>query len=146
MCWYPKKIFWMALPASSLDTYRPFPCRRYMQLVLSGLLYVVVSFAILTFLTDRHVCSPENGPQGVAGRYPFTLQDQQFSCKVLNLNVTFFSRVLPAINKAFTELESKGKLRKLWDYGKFMYTAASWGATAVGYVFNPPSCSSSTSP
>ncbi|KAL2643705.1 hypothetical protein R1flu_011292 [Riccia fluitans] len=37
-----------------------------------------------------------------------------------------------AIIQAFTDLERKGKLRKLWSCGKFMYSAASWGATAVG--------------
>ncbi|KAG6554746.1 hypothetical protein Mapa_003765 [Marchantia paleacea] len=42
-----------------------------------------------------------------------------------------------AISQAFTDLERRGKLRKLWNCGKFMYSAASWGATAVGLYKNP---------
>ncbi|KAL3696751.1 hypothetical protein R1sor_010827 [Riccia sorocarpa] len=42
-----------------------------------------------------------------------------------------------AIIQAFTDLERKGRLRKLWSCGKFMYSAASWGATAVGLYKNP---------
>ncbi|CAM6090020.1 unnamed protein product [Calypogeia fissa] len=42
-----------------------------------------------------------------------------------------------AISQAFTDLEKKGRLRVLWNCGKFMYTATSWGATAVGLYRNP---------
>ncbi|BBN01920.1 hypothetical protein MPTK1_2g11270 [Marchantia polymorpha subsp. ruderalis] len=42
-----------------------------------------------------------------------------------------------AISQAFTDLERKGKLRKLWNCGKFVYSAASWGATAAELYKSP---------
>lgn len=41
------------------------------------------------------------------------------------------------ISYAFTELQMKGTIRKLWDWGKFLYAAGSWTATAVGIYRNP---------
>jgi hypothetical protein len=36
-----------------------------------------------------------------------------------------------AITQAFKKVEKKGTIRQLWQTGKFLYTAGSWGATAL---------------
>ena len=36
-----------------------------------------------------------------------------------------------AMTQAFTKVEKKGRLRSLYTTGKFLYTAGSWGATAL---------------
>jgi hypothetical protein len=42
-----------------------------------------------------------------------------------------------AMTQAFTKVEKKGKLRSLYATGKFLYTAGSWGATAVSIYKHP---------
>ncbi|KAL3677799.1 hypothetical protein R1sor_020755 [Riccia sorocarpa] len=39
--------------------------------------------------------------------------------------------------KAFATAEKKGKLRRLWETGKLLYTATSWGATVFGLYRHP---------
>jgi hypothetical protein len=36
-----------------------------------------------------------------------------------------------AITQAFKKVEKKGTICQLWQTGKFLYTAGSWGATAL---------------
>jgi len=42
-----------------------------------------------------------------------------------------------AIAQAFKKVEKKGKIRQLWETGKFLYTAGSWGATALSIYRHP---------
>ncbi|CAK9189782.1 unnamed protein product [Sphagnum troendelagicum] len=42
-----------------------------------------------------------------------------------------------AIAQAFKKVEKKGKIRQLWETGKFLYTAGSWGATALSVYRHP---------
>ncbi|KAL2641686.1 hypothetical protein R1flu_009273 [Riccia fluitans] len=39
--------------------------------------------------------------------------------------------------KAFSTAEKKGKIRKVWETGKLLYTATSWGATVFGLYRHP---------
>lgn len=41
------------------------------------------------------------------------------------------------ILKAFTQAEKKGRMRKLWETAKMLYTATSWGATVFGLYRHP---------
>ncbi|CAK9226415.1 unnamed protein product [Sphagnum jensenii] len=42
-----------------------------------------------------------------------------------------------AITQAFKKVEKKGKIHQLWETGKFLYTAGSWGATALSIYGHP---------
>lgn len=42
-----------------------------------------------------------------------------------------------AVLKAFNQAEKKGGMRKLWETGKMVYTAGSWGATVFGLYRHP---------
>lgn len=42
-----------------------------------------------------------------------------------------------AMTQAFTKVEKKGRLRSLYSTGKFLYTAGSWGATALSIYKHP---------
>jgi hypothetical protein len=42
-----------------------------------------------------------------------------------------YTAVRTAIAQAFKKVEKKGKIHQLWETGKFLYTAGSWGATAL---------------
>lgn len=42
-----------------------------------------------------------------------------------------------AMTQAFTKVEKKGRLHSLWTTGKFLYTASSWGATALSIYKHP---------
>ncbi|XP_024363163.1 uncharacterized protein [Physcomitrium patens] len=42
-----------------------------------------------------------------------------------------------AMTQAFAKVEKKGRLRSLWTTGKYLYTAGSWGATALSIYKHP---------
>lgn len=42
-----------------------------------------------------------------------------------------------AMKQAFTKAESQGRLKSLWQAGKYIYTAGSWGATALSIYRHP---------
>jgi hypothetical protein len=42
-----------------------------------------------------------------------------------------------AMTQAFTKVEKKGRLRSMWTTGKFLYSAGSWGVTALSLYKHP---------
>jgi len=58
-------------------------------------------------------------------------QVDRIETKPVRLVLTLMVGLLAAMTQAFTKVEKKGKLRSLYTTGKFLYTAGSWGATAL---------------